>query len=143
MPPCLIHGISRKSRCRKCPSASGICSHRRRRRRCAVCSPGGYLSHISGVRVRSCLKNKNRKSCQYLGCSITEYKKYIEDQFTDTMTWENIHIDHSIPIRYNNPTEEEIIKRLHYSNTAPMLAHENLSKSNRYVGNYDPDFKKE
>ena len=140
MSPCLKHGISRQSRCRKCPTASGICVHSRRRRRCAVCCPGGYLSHISGVRVRSSLKNKNRKSCEYLGCSIIEYKKYIENQMTDDMTWENIHIDHTIPLRYNNPTEEELIKRLHFSNTAPMLASQNLSKGARYTGIYNPDF---
>ena len=36
------------------------------------------------------------------------------------MTWEHmgaeIHIDHKIPIKYGNPTLEEVIKRLHYTN---------------------------
>lgn len=140
MSPCHEHNVTRKSRCRYCPSASGICEHRNRRRRCRVCCPSGYLAHISSVRIRSALKHKNRKSCEYLGCSIEDYRKYIENKFTEEMTWENIQIDHVIPLRYDNPTEEEIIERLHYTNTAPMLSSDNMSKGNRYIGSYNPDF---
>ena len=54
------------------------------------------------------------------------------------MTWENYgkiwHIDHIVPINYNNPTLEEVIKRLHYLNTQPLWASENISKGNRYIG---------
>lgn len=53
------------------------------------------------------------------------------------MSWERmgteIHIDHKIPIMYNNPTMEEIIKRLHYTNLQPMWARENMSKGNRFI----------
>ena len=142
MGPCIIHNVSRKSRCRYCPSASGICEHRNRRRRCRLCSPAGYLAHISSVRIRAALKHKNRKSCEYLGCSIEDYKKYIENQFTEEMNWENITIDHKIPLRFNNPSEEEVIERLHFSNTQPMFGSENMSKGCRYTGVYNPDFKK-
>jgi hypothetical protein len=74
---------------------------------------------------------------EYLGCTIGEFKEHIEKQFTDGMTWENHgewHIDHIIPLQYNNPTIEEVIERLHWTNTQPLWATENISKGNRYIG---------
>ena len=56
-------------------------------------------------------------------------------QFKQGMTWENHgewHIDHKIPIAYKqdgiSPTLEEVEKRLHYTNTQPLWASENISK---------------
>jgi hypothetical protein len=49
------------------------------------------------------------------------------------MTWDNYgewHIDHITPLKYNNPSLEEVIERLHYTNTQPLWAEENLSKGN-------------
>ena len=53
------------------------------------------------------------------------------------MSWDNHgdwHIDHIIPLKYDNPTLEQTIQRLHYTNTQPLWATENISKGNRYVG---------
>ena len=44
--------------------------------------------------------------------------------------WE---IDHKIPVCYDNPTLEEKIKRLHYTNLQPLSKEENRSKSNKYI----------
>ena len=67
-------------------------------------------------------------------------KKYLEEQFEEGMSWDNHgpvwHIDHIIPIAYETPTIKEVIKRLHYTNTQPLLAFENMSKGNRYIGKY-------
>ena len=56
------------------------------------------------------------------------------------MSWDNYgkwHIDHIIPIKYKqdckNPTIEEVAKRLHYTNTQPLWASENMSIGNRYI----------
>ena len=52
------------------------------------------------------------------------------------MSWENYgewHIDHKIPLKYNKPSLEEVVQRLHYTNTQPMWASENMSKGCRYV----------
>ena len=58
------------------------------------------------------------------------------------MTWENRdlwHIDHRIPINYKNPetnekpTLEQVIERLHWSNTKPMWAKDNIQKGNKYI----------
>ena len=54
------------------------------------------------------------------------------------MSWENYgsewHIDHIVPLKYDNPTLEQTIERLHYTNTQPLWATENISKGNRYIG---------
>ena len=79
-------------------------------------------------------------STEYLGCTIEELRQHIEGQFTEGMSWNNYgkwHIDHIIPIKYKQdgiiPTLEEAAKRLHYSNTQPLWADENISKGNRYI----------
>ena len=95
-------------------------------------------------RVGQALKSqKTKHSIEYLGCDIETYKIYLSGMLqknipskTD-MTWENYgtvwHIDHIVPLKYENPTLEEIIKRLHYKNTQPLWAEDNLSKSNKYI----------
>jgi hypothetical protein len=57
------------------------------------------------------------------------------------MTWENHgewQIDHIIPLRYEQdgvkPTLEDTIDRLHYTNTQPLWAADNIAKGNRYIG---------
>jgi len=136
MAPCLEHGISRRSRCRQCGHtiATGICEHNRRKRRCPTCKPSGYLYHITGVRTRSALKsNKHSKAIEYLGCTVQQFKEHIEKQFVEGMNWCNIQIDHCVPIMYNNPSEDEIIKRLHFTNTQPLFERDNMSKGSRFV----------
>ena len=53
------------------------------------------------------------------------------------MSWDNYgewEIDHIIPLKYNNPSIEEVQERLHYSNTQPLWARENRAKGNRHIG---------
>jgi len=127
------HG-RRRYRCVLCDGV-GICEHKRRRRRCRVCDFGGYLHHRVGNRVRAALKRgiKDKTTFEYLGCTAHELKKYIEDKFTEGMTWENTHVDHIVPVCFENPSTEEKIARLHYTNLQPMFAVDNLRKGNRYV----------
>jgi hypothetical protein len=73
----------------------------------------------------------------YLGCSIEEYKLYLEKQFTPEMTWDNYgtywEIDHIVPLftfDLNNPLE--IKKAFNYKNTQPLTIHENRSKKNNF-----------
>jgi hypothetical protein len=81
---------------------------------------------------------KDNHTIEYLGISPREYMEYLESMFTPEMTRENHgvywHIDHITPIMYNNPTDEERIQRLHYTNTQPLIIGENLKKGNRYIG---------
>ena len=78
-------------------------------------------------------------STEFLGCNIETFKKHIEQQFTEGMSWENYgewHIDHKIPLKYNKPSLEEAAQWLHYTSTQPMWASENMSKGCRYISGY-------
>jgi hypothetical protein len=57
----------------------------------------------------------------YLGCSLDEFIEYIESQFQGEMDWSNYTIAWKItfikPLNiYNSLSDQEIIKRLHYTN---------------------------
>lgn len=81
--------------------------------------------------------DKTERSIEYLGCTIEEFKEHITKQFKEGMDWNNYgewEIDHIIPIKYNEPTLEEVIERLHYTNTQPLWKPENAAKGNRYIG---------
>jgi len=61
---------------------------------------------------------------EYLGAPIDIIKEHIEETFTDGMTWTNHgewHIDHIVPICYDNPTFEEQVSRLHYTNPSSIM----------------------
>lgn len=76
---------------------------------------------------------KDAKTENILGCTVEEFKSYIESKFTEGMTLENYgkwHLDHIHPISLAK-TEEEIIKLNHYTNFQPLWAEENIRKGNR------------
>lgn len=118
------------------------CEHKREKQICKHCNPKGHLKSIVTSRVRKALKsNKKNKSLEYLGCDIETYKAHIEKQFKEGMTWDNFgewHIDHIKPIMYKEngqePTIEQVAERLHYTNTQPLWAKENMEKGNRFIG---------
>ena len=126
-----------KSRCKECGGGS-ICEHNSLRTQCKQCNFSGYLSSIVRTRIHNALKcKKSKKTFEYLGCDVEIFKEHIEKQFKDGMSWDNHgewHIDHIIPLKYNKPTIEQTIKRLHYTNTQPLWASDNISKGNRYIG---------
>jgi hypothetical protein len=98
------------------------------------------LAMIHRCIIKAALKSqkvkKSNKSMQLLGCSIEYYKKYIEQQFTSTMSWENQgavwHIDHYTPLSFFDLTNpEEQLKAFHYMNCRPLEAAKNLSKGDK------------
>jgi hypothetical protein len=65
-----------------------------------------------------------------LGCTIEEFKIYIQAQFKKGMSFNNHgewHLDHIIPIAIAQ-SEEDIIKLNHYTNFQPLWAEENIKK---------------
>src|SRR5204863_9588977 len=113
------HGKHR-STCKLC-GGGRICEHEIQRQTCQICDPIGHLRCIVSNRVHHALKrDKTEHSIEYLGCTIEEFKDHIADLFQLGMTWDNYgdwQIDHIIPIKYNNPTIEQVIERLHWKNT--------------------------
>lgn len=130
-----LHGRN-KYKCRECGGAY-FCEHDKERNKCPICDPLGHLKSVVSCRVRSALLgNKTGKTLEYLGCDILSFRSHLESKFVTGMTWDNYgewEIDHIIPIKYNNPTLNEVVARLYWTNTQPMWKHDNASKSNRYV----------
>lgn len=127
------------------------CEHNTHKYFCKICNPLGHLKNLASSIIHSALNKyngKNNRTLNYLCCTIEEYRDHLEKQFTSDMTWDNMgdywQVDHIIPILYKmdgqSPTEADVIERLKYTNTQPMLAEHNLSKGNRYIGAYRPDF---
>ena len=133
--PC-PHGKVR-GRCIECIS----CEHGSFKYRCQICNPSGHIIHTVRTQVNSSLRRngqiKDKSTLGYLGCDLETLKLHLEKQFVDGMTWSNHgewHVDHIIPLAYNEPAMEEVKQRLHYTNLQPLWAVDNMSKGNRYVG---------
>jgi len=85
-------------------------------------------------------KVRNQKKSSYnqiLGCSILEFKSYLEQKFEPGMTWQNQgkwHIDHIKPLSLANSINDIHILN-HYINLQPLWASDNLKKKrNKYEG---------
>ena len=134
----------RKDRCKGC-KGSKLCK-KHLKEFCRECNPIKHLTSLVGNRIRYALEKKTKRTLDYLGCSGAVYRSYLEEKFQDGMTWENRgkghgkwNIGHITPLMYidencNPPTQEEIERRLHYTNTQPLWFEENAEKGNRFVG---------
>lgn len=86
------------------------------------------------TRLHSALRGswKNGSAVSDLGCSIEFLKEYLENQFTEGMTWDNYpewHIDHIVPIScFDLTNHEELMKACHYTNLQPLWAKDNIIK---------------
>lgn len=96
-------------------------------------------------RITSALRKGSKKtsSSDLLGCSIKEYKLYLEKQFDKNMNWDNYgviwEIDHIIPcINFDLTQEEEQKKAFYYTNTQPLFVTTSIAESlgyKNYIGN--------
>ncbi len=105
------------------------------------------IEYKLGRRIRSRVGNvlrrhkefKSNSSIECLGCSVTEFQTYIQNQFRDGMTWDNYgsywHLDHILPLANYQLSDTGTFKRLtHYTNYQPLLVSENLNKMNKEDG---------
>ena len=89
-------------------------------------------------RINKAFKNKNYikgKTLELLGTDLQTAKLYLQNKFSDGMTWENHgkwHIDHVIPLA-SSDSQDEMIKLCHYTNLQPLWAVDNLKKGDRIV----------
>lgn len=98
------------------------------------------------TRISSLLKNLNikrdKKTLEYLGCDLNQFKKYIESQFYKhknglPMTWENHgkkdlnwHIDHIKPLAsFDLAKKQQHEEAFHYTNLRPLWSDDHLLKS--------------
>ena len=97
------------------------------------------------MRLRSRLKNavigdfKNGSAVQGLGCSIDEFKLYIQARFADGMTWDNWttdgwHMDHIKPLASFDLTDRaQFLTACNFTNLQPLWALDNLSKGAKII----------
>jgi len=82
---------------------------------------------------------KSGSAVSDLGCSIPEFKAYIENQFVEGMSWDNWgvygwHLDHEVPLYLFDLTKrEQFLKACHYTNIQPLWAKDNLQKNKFYA----------
>ena len=87
-------------------------------------------------RLYKAIKNNQKagSAVDDLGCTVAEFKTYIESLWQDDMSWDNWttdgwHIDHIVPInRFDLTNPEELKKACHYTNLQPLWAKDNLRK---------------
>jgi hypothetical protein len=103
-----------------------------------------YLVYIQRKQIKRCFSksslNKSKHSIEYLGCDIDTFINHIQkkiDLFNEKneikMTFDNIHLDHIKPVsRFNLDDENEFLDCCHYTNFQPLLAKDNLEKSNKW-----------
>lgn len=134
------HG-RQKCRCRQCGGIQ-FCIHDRLKHQCRECEPLKHLANVIRNRTQRSLKGYSTlihipTISKYIGCSVEEFKSHIEKQFINGMSWDNYgtkwNIDHCIPLLYNKPTMDELLKRFHYSNCQPLHVIENIKKGNRFI----------
>jgi len=98
------------------------------------------ISNALRNRFRQALK-KNHKTghaVRDLGCSIIEFKSYLESKFQEGMSWNNYglhgwHIDHVKPLAlFDLSDKKQVLEACHYTNLQPLWAKDNFSKSDKY-----------
>jgi hypothetical protein len=122
--------------CIEC-GGSSICQHNKVVRTCQICEPIKYIINLQRHQIWRIMQQTNlektQPSIEYLGCSAVYFKEYISKKMTVEMTFENIHYDHIKPVSVfdlNDP--DELLKCCHYTNFQPLLATDNLEKSNKW-----------
>lgn len=94
------------------------------------------IGHTLRNRTRLAIKNNQKvgSAVKDLGCTVEEFKLYVENLFLPNMTWDNWsrhrwHLDHIIPLSsFNLSDRKEYLKACHYTNIQPLWAKDNLIK---------------
>lgn len=90
-------------------------------------------------RIQVVIKNKTKSLTteEFLGISIKEFRLYIENMFTNGMSWDNYgewHIDHIKPcVSFNLKDINEQQKCFHYTNLQPLWASDNFKKGSKII----------
>ena len=127
--------------CKYCKNVKPKTRFRHNRLKCIDCErddPFEKFKRYARTRIYNCLKrNKNKHAQEYLGCTASEYLKWIMYNTSD-FTLENYgriwHIDHIIPLsKFDFKNELDRSIAFNWRNTMPLLAKDNLSKNNKII----------
>jgi len=123
----------RYARCKTCHNKL---AYEDRKERLAT-NPAFKLACNLRSRLRRDLNNKLASTTELLGCNPEHARFHIESQFTEGMTWDNIHIDHIQPCAsFNLKDESEQRRCFHYTNLQPLFAEDNLRKSAKILAEH-------
>ena len=100
------------------------------------------LNYRLGINLRNRIRKalhsgqKAGSAVRDLGCSIQFFKKYLEQQFSPGMTWENYGARHGWVIdhikelcQFDLTDQKQFLKATHYTNQRPLWAKENLHRN--------------
>jgi hypothetical protein len=95
------------------------------------------IKTILNKRIRDYIK-KDKKTLEYVGCNIPFFKKWIEYQFDEHMSWDNMgsywEFDHVIPCAsFDFSNEKDIFKCYNWTNIRPLESKENIIKKDKYL----------
>jgi hypothetical protein len=109
------------------------------------------ITKILRARIRFAIKFqktfKSKGTLILLGCTVTEFKQYLESQFKPEMNWSNHgtiwEIDHIIQCAtFDLSKPEEQAKCFHYTNMRPLFKTTQIAESfghNDHIGNQNRD----
>lgn len=94
------------------------------------------VKSILSARLRASIDKKSASTLDYLGCSISDFRDWIEYQFDESMSWENHgecwHFDHVKPCAsYDLSNNEHVAECFNWKNIRPCLVKINLSKHDK------------
>lgn len=108
---------------------------KRKRIGCRQFAVSNRLRHRVYMAVRKADARKRLKTLVMTGCSVQFLCGWLESQFTDGMSWQNMgqwHIDHIIPCAAFDMTDEsQQLVAFHYTNLRPLWGKENSAKRDR------------
>jgi hypothetical protein len=113
------------------------CEHDKGKGGCKICNIYQYLVKLQRSQVQRIIKsttlNKTKSTIEYLDCSPEYFKEYLQKKMIDGMSFDNIHIDHIKPVsKFNLEDPDELLKCCHYTNMQPLLAYDNIVKSDKW-----------
>ena len=99
----------------------------------------GRLAYNLRISMHKRIKRATRpgSAIRDLGCTLGEFKAYIEVQFLPGMNWNNWnqagwHLDHIRPLASFDLTKrEEFLQACHYTNYQPLWAVDNMRKGTK------------
>lgn len=81
--------------------------------------------------------SKAASTMELVGCDRDHLLFHLESQFTDGMTWNNVHIDHIQPCSsFDLEDEEQQRICFHYTNLQPLFCRDNIIKSDNDPGEH-------
>ena len=96
------------------------------------------LASLINTAIRKQFGVKASRTNELIGCTVTELRQHLEDQFTNGMDWDNYgrngwHIDHIRPCAsfdLSDPYQQR--QCFHYSNLQPLWEADNIRKGAKW-----------